>query len=62
MWFVIFWSKPLSQEKSRSQDNPFNPLENNRIKKTKGFERRYEQKLYLIYLAESNGMKIDPYM
>ena len=23
--------------KSRSQDNPLNPLENNRIKKTKGF-------------------------
>ena len=24
-------------EKSRSQDNPLNPLENNRIKKTKGY-------------------------
>ena len=23
--------------KSRSQDNPLNPIENNRIKKTKGF-------------------------
>ena len=37
IWFVIFWSKPVCHEKSRYQDNQLNPLENNRIKKTKGF-------------------------
>ena len=46
--------------KPRSQDNPVNPLENNRIKKTKVFKLRYEQKLYLVLLSKSNGMKIDP--
>ena len=51
-----------SQEKSRSQDNPLNPLENNRIKKTIVFQLRYEQKLYLILLGESNGMKIGSYI
>ena len=36
IWFVIFCYKWVHLEKSRSQDNPLNPLENNRIKKTKG--------------------------
>ena len=56
-------SKPVCQEKSRAQDNPLNRLENNRIKKTKGFWLRYEYKIYMILLlGESNGMTTDPYM
>ena len=32
------------------------------LRKLKFFELRYEWKLYLILLSESNGMKMDPYM
>ena len=32
------------------------------LRKLKVFELRYEKKLYLIFLGESNGIKIDPYV
>ena len=38
------------------------PLRTIGLRKLQVFKLRYEQKLYLILLGESNGMKIDPYM
>ena len=37
IWFVIIWHRAVCWENSWSGDNPLNPPENNRIKKTIGF-------------------------